>query len=92
MLLTLGLGASSAQGGINWKAVWLDKPANPLLLAPGAVEKYTVMGLDGANATADLTRSPYLKVVSLDPDVGRWTGYTPSSLESRPGKQSFAFI
>lgn len=68
-LVTLGLCASSVLAGINWKAVWLDKPYNPVSLESGAVQKYTVMGLNGANATADLTRSPYLKVISLDPDV-----------------------
>jgi hypothetical protein len=68
-LLALGLFVSSGTGGINWKAVWLEKPYNPVVLELGAVRQFTVMGLNGANLTADLTRSQYLKMISLDPDV-----------------------
>jgi hypothetical protein len=68
-LLALGLFASSAPGGINWKAVWLEQPGNPVVLEPGAIQMFTVMGLNGANVTADLTRNQYLKLISLDPDV-----------------------
>ena len=68
-LLVLGLFASSALGGINWKAVWLEKPSNPVVLEPGAVQNFTVMGLNGGDVKADLTHSQYLTVISLNPDV-----------------------
>jgi hypothetical protein len=57
-----------AYGGINWKAVWIE-PYNPIALSPGTTQAYTVKGLNGANLTADLTSSPYLKVISYDPDI-----------------------
>lgn len=53
--------------GINWKAVWLEK--NPVVLTVGQTQPYTVMGLNGMNTTADLTKSPYLKITSSDPGV-----------------------
>jgi hypothetical protein len=56
-------------GGINWKAVWLEAPGNPVVLEPGAAKPYTVMGLNGADTKADLTQSGYLKLVSLNPEV-----------------------
>lgn len=57
-----------AQGGINWKAVWLE-PYNLVLIHAGEKTSYTVMGLDGANVTADLTKSPYLHISSSNADV-----------------------
>jgi hypothetical protein len=68
-LLAVALYGTSAPAGINWKAVWLEKPYNPVFLDPGAVQKYEVKGLNGADVTADLTGSEYLKVVSLNPNV-----------------------
>lgn len=68
-LLAIGVCASSALGGINWKAVWLEQPSNPVFLQPGAVQKYAVAGLNGADVKADLTANKYLKVISIDPDV-----------------------
>jgi hypothetical protein len=62
----LSLGAVSA--GINWKAVWLE-PYNMVLMNAGQQRTFTVMGLDGGNNMANLTKSPYLKVSSSDPDV-----------------------
>jgi hypothetical protein len=59
---------TTAIAGINWKAVWIE-PYNPVLLAPGGVQTYKIMGLNGADVKADLTLSPYLKIVSLDPDI-----------------------
>jgi len=56
-----------AVAGINWKAVWLE-PRNPVVTV-GEKQPYTVMGLNGMNTTADLTKSPYLKIISSDPDV-----------------------
>ena len=57
-----------AQGGINWKAVWLE-PHNVVLIRAGDKQPYIVMGLNGANVTADLTKSPYLHVSSSNADV-----------------------
>jgi hypothetical protein len=68
-LIALALCANSVVGGINWKAVWLEAPGNPVFLEPGAVRSYTVMGLNGANTKADLTQSRYLKLIALDPEV-----------------------
>jgi hypothetical protein len=68
-LLALGLFVSSAPGGINWKAVWLEKPSSPVVLEPGAAQKFTIMGLNGADVTADLTQNQYLTIMSLNPDV-----------------------
>jgi hypothetical protein len=65
----IALFASGAAGGINWKAVWLEKIGNPILLETGASRTYVAMGLNGADVKADLTRSPYLKVAPLNPDV-----------------------
>ena len=63
-LLSIGVAA----GGINRKAVWLE-PQNVVIVNNGEKQPYTVMGLNGANVTANLTRSPYLKIESSDPDV-----------------------
>lgn len=60
--------ATIAIAGINWKAVWIE-PYNPVLLMPGGVQTYKIMGLNGADVKAELTLSPYLKIVSLDPDI-----------------------
>ena len=54
--------------GINWKAVWLEAPYNPVHLKIGESRSYTVMGLNGMNTTADLTHSPYLTISSARPD------------------------
>ena len=54
--------------GINWKAVWLDSPYNPVHLKIGESRSYTVMGLNGMNTTADLTHSPYLTISSARPE------------------------
>lgn len=60
------IGASMA--GINWTAVWLA-PRTPVVMNIGETRPYTVMGRNGANVEADLTRSQYLKIASSDPDV-----------------------
>ena|ERR1041385_6247560 len=59
---------SVAVAGINWKAVWLE-PKNPVVLTIGETQPYNVMGLNGINTTANLTKSPYLKITSSDPGV-----------------------
>jgi hypothetical protein len=76
--------------GINWKAVWLDAPYNPVHLKIGESRSYTVMGLSGMNTTADLTHSQYLTVVSSDPTIlevdqenARFIGKTPGHVEIR---------
>ena len=59
---------SVAVAGTNWKAVWLE-PRSPVVLMVGETQPYTVMGLNGMNTTANLTRSLYLKITSSDPAV-----------------------
>ena len=82
--------AGAISAGINWKAVWLDAPYNPVHLKVGESCPYTVMGLNGMDAKADLTRSPYLTIVSSDPSVleidrqeTRFVGKAPGKLEIR---------
>jgi hypothetical protein len=55
-------------GGINWKVVWLE-PKAPLTLTVGESQPYTVMGLDGSDTKANLTKSRYLKISSSDTNV-----------------------
>jgi hypothetical protein len=55
--------------GINWKAVWLDAPYNPVHMKMGESHPYIVMGLSGMDTKADLTHSQYLTVVSSDPTI-----------------------
>jgi len=88
--LLLVLSVSAVVGGINWKAVWLDSPYNPVHLKTGESRSYVVMGLNGANTTADLTRSPYLTIISSDPTIleidkenARFVGKTPGHVEIR---------
>ena len=57
-----------AVAGINWKAVWLE-PRMPIILTVGETQPYTVMGLNGMDVKADLTKSPYLTIHSSDSDV-----------------------
>jgi hypothetical protein len=66
MLAALLVGVAVA--GINWKAVWLE-PRTPVVLKVGEKQRYTVMGLNGGDVKADLTRSFYLTIRSSDPDV-----------------------
>jgi len=59
-----------AVAGINWKAVWLE-PRTPVILTVGEKQQYTVMGLNGADVKADLTKSPYLTIRSPIPTYWR---------------------
>lgn len=61
--ISLFMGMAAA--GINWKAVWLE-PRTPVILTVGEMQPYTVMGLDGADNRANLTKSPYLTMTSSD--------------------------
>jgi hypothetical protein len=54
-----------AVAGINWKAVWLE-PRIPVVLTVGEKQPYTVMGLDGGDYRANLTKSTYLTMTSSD--------------------------
>ena len=81
---------STVLAGINWKAVWLEAPYNPVHLKIGESRSYTVMGLNGMNTTADLTHSQYLTIISSDPNVleidkenARFIGKTPGHVEIR---------
>jgi hypothetical protein len=60
---------SIISAGINWKAVWLEAPYNPVHLIIGESRPYIVMGVDGRDTKADLTHSKYLAVVSSDPTI-----------------------
>src|SRR6266404_7616345 len=59
---------SVAVGGINWKAVWIE-PTMPVSITVGETKPYTVMGLNGADVKADLTKSQYLTITSSDPEI-----------------------
>ncbi|HEY1342343.1 MAG TPA: hypothetical protein VGF59_32775, partial [Bryobacteraceae bacterium] len=55
--------------GINWKHIWVEPRTMPIVLLAGETKAYTVMGIDGVDAKAELTRSPYLKITSSDRDI-----------------------
>jgi hypothetical protein len=57
-----------AAAGINWKSVWLE-PRGTVVVTAGETKPYTVMGLNGADVKADLTKSPYLTITSSDSSV-----------------------
>ena len=87
MMLSL---ASATLAGINWKAVWLEAPYNPVHLKIGESRSYTVMGLNGMNTTADLTHSPYFTIISSDPKIleidkekAQFIGKAPGHVEIR---------
>jgi hypothetical protein len=76
--------------GINWKAVWLDAPYNPVHLKTGESSLYIVMGLNGMGTKADLTHSQYLTIVSsdatileIDKENARFIGKAPGHVEIR---------
>ena len=76
--------------GINWKAVWLEAPYNPVHLKIGESRSYTVMGLNGMNTTADLTHSQWLTIVSsdstileIDREKAQFIGKAPGHVEIR---------
>ena len=78
-----------AIGGINWKSVWLE-PRTPVVLTVGEAKPYTVMGLNGADVKADLTKSRYLKITSsdagileIDPETGTFVGKKPGHVDIR---------
>ena len=82
--------ATTTLAGINWKAVWLDAPYNPVHLKVGDSCPYTVVGLNGMDTKADLTHSQYLTIVSSDPSVleidrkdARFVGKAPGKVEIR---------
>src|SRR6266481_4251285 len=88
--LMMLLFTSTVVAGINWKAVWLDAPYNPVHLKVGDSCPYIVMGLNGADVKADLTHSQYLTIVSSDPKIlevdkenARFIGKTPGHVEIR---------
>ena len=81
---------STVLAGINWKAVWLETPYNPVHLKTGESRSYVVMGLNGMNTTADLTRSQWLTIVSSDPTIleidkekAQFVGNAPGHVEIR---------
>ena len=81
---------SATFAGINWKAVWLDSPYNPVHLKMGESRPYIVMGLSGMDTKADLTHSQYLTVVSSDPTIlevdqenAQFIGKAPGHVEIR---------
>jgi hypothetical protein len=60
------------------------------VLTVGEAKPYTVMGLNGADAKADLTKSPYLKIASsdagileIDPETGTFVGKRPGHVHIR---------
>lgn len=78
-----------AIAGINWKSVWLE-PRTPVVLTVGEAKPYTVIGLNGADVKADLTKSPYLKITSSDaeildvnPQTGTFVGKKPGHVDIR---------
>src|SRR5258708_7181679 len=67
-IFATGLFTGMAFSGINWKAVWLE-PRTPIVLTVGEMQPYTVMGLNGADVKAELTKSQYLKITSSNPGI-----------------------
>ena len=81
--------SSAALAGINWTAVWIE-PRMPVVLTVGEAKAYQVMGRNGMETTADLTRSPYLAIISSDPETlaidresGTFVGKKPGHTEIR---------
>jgi hypothetical protein len=74
-----------AVAGINWKAVWLE-PKTPVVLTVGESQPYTVMGLDGMETTANLTKSSYLKITSSDPGTLEVDRINAMFVGRKPGK------
>jgi hypothetical protein len=72
--------------GINWKAVWLDSPRHPVHLKVGETQQYRIVGLNGMETTADLTRSPYLTITSSDPKILEIDRRNAAFVASNPGR------
>ena len=68
-MFVLALFASALPAGTNWRTVWLEP--NPVLVALGESKPYVVKGIPGFREIhiADLTHSPYLRVVSSDEHI-----------------------
>src|SRR6476469_7808316 len=66
--ISLLLFSCLAVAGINWKSVCLE-PRTPVVLTVGEAKPYTVIGRDGADVKADLTKSPYLNITSSDAEI-----------------------
>jgi hypothetical protein len=73
-----------AVAGINWKAVWLE-PRMPVLTA-GEAQPYQIMGLAGSDVKADLTKSPYLKIMSSDSGVLEIDQQNAAFVGKKPGQ------
>jgi hypothetical protein len=67
--MVMGLCAIPLVAGINWKAVWLEKPGSKVFLEPGTTQTYLVMALHGGDGKADVTESPHLEMTPLDPNI-----------------------
>jgi len=87
-LFLLSSGLSVA--GINWKSVWLEPRIPVVLITVGETKPFTVMGLNGADVKADLTKSQYLKITSsdtsileIDPANGAFIGRKPGHVDIR---------
>lgn len=79
-----------AVAAINWKSVWLEPRTPVVLITVGETKPFTVIGLNGANAKADLTKSQYLKITSshsdileIDPANGTFIGKKPGHADIR---------
>jgi hypothetical protein len=73
-----------AVSGINWKSVWLE-PRTPVVLTVGEAKPYTVIGRNGADVKADLTKSPYLKITSSDAEILEVNPQTGTFVGKKPG-------
>jgi len=76
--------SGTAIAGINWKSVWLE-PSTVVVLTAGEAKPYTVMGRDGADVKADLTKSPYLKMTSSDTEILEIDRETGTFVGKKPG-------
>ncbi len=79
-----------AVAGINWKSVWLEPRTPVVLITVGETKPFTVMGLNGADVKADLTKSQYLKITSSDTSIleidqasGTFIGRKPGHVDIR---------
>ena len=73
-----------AVAGINWKSVWLE-PRTSVVVTVGEAKPYTVIGRNGADVKADLTKSPYLTITSSDTEVLEVNPQTGAFVGKKPG-------
>ena len=80
----------AAVAGINWISIWLE-PNAPVVLTVGENQTYAVWGLNGADVRSNLTKSPYLKMSSSNPDVVEIDRRDATFIGKKPGHSVIRF-